>query len=140
MNPRASDRAMSKVRNGEHGRGGVERHLVALGAHPRNEGEPGREWLEEALQAVGARVVAHGDNHKYAAYTGPRTTAVGCDVLRVPARLTATHQERHIDYAKQAAKAWAAEGTLSRGCRPRAATPTERPADHLHQLDSPAGA
>ncbi|MEU0899803.1 hypothetical protein [Streptomyces massasporeus] len=66
-------RAMSKVRNGERGRGGVERRLVALGARPRDEGEPGRGWLEEALQGVGARVVAHGGNHKYAAYIGPRT-------------------------------------------------------------------
>lgn len=54
-------------------------------------------------------------------------------------RLTATRQERHIDYTKQRLKWWAAEGTLSRGCRPRAATPAERPADHLHQLDPPAG-
>lgn len=34
-NSRASDRAMSKVRNGERGRGGVERRLVALGTRPR---------------------------------------------------------------------------------------------------------
>jgi len=66
------DRAMSKVRNDECGRGGVERRLVALGARPRSEGEPGRGWLEEALQAVGARVVSHGGNHRYAAYIGPR--------------------------------------------------------------------
>ncbi|MEW1773437.1 hypothetical protein [Streptomyces sp. NPDC086777] len=67
------DRAMSKVRNGERGRGGVERRPVTLGARPRDEGEAGRGWPEEALQATGARVVAHGRNHKYAAYTGPRT-------------------------------------------------------------------
>ncbi|WP_306193170.1 hypothetical protein [Streptomyces sp. MK5] len=51
---------MSKVRNGERGRRGVERRLVALGARPRHEGEPGRAWLEEALRTVGARVVSHG--------------------------------------------------------------------------------
>ncbi|MEU2866053.1 hypothetical protein ABZ672_48570 [Streptomyces mirabilis] len=44
-NSRASDRAMSKVRNGERGRGGVKRRLVALGARPRDAGEPGRAWL-----------------------------------------------------------------------------------------------
>ncbi|MER6030655.1 hypothetical protein [Streptomyces sp. NPDC001851] len=44
------DRAMSKVRNDECGRGGVERRLVALGARPRSEGEPGRGWLEEACR------------------------------------------------------------------------------------------
>jgi hypothetical protein len=64
---------MSKVRNGERGAGGVERRLIALGARPRVEGEPGRAWLEEALHAVGARVVSHGGNHRYAAYIGPRT-------------------------------------------------------------------
>ncbi|MFF4755242.1 hypothetical protein ACWD5R_35160 [Streptomyces sp. NPDC002514] len=73
-NPRASDRAMSKVRNGERGRGRVERRLVALGARPRDEGEPGWAWLEESLQALGARVVPHGGNHRYAAYIGPRTS------------------------------------------------------------------
>jgi hypothetical protein len=31
----------------------------------------------------------------------PHTATAGRDVLWVPARLTATHQERHIDYAKQ---------------------------------------
>ncbi|WP_189269292.1 Mom family adenine methylcarbamoylation protein [Streptomyces fuscichromogenes] len=67
------DRAMSKVRNGERGRGGVERRLVALGARPRSENEPGRPWLADALQTVGARVVAHGGNHRYAAYIGPYT-------------------------------------------------------------------
>jgi len=29
--------------------------------------------MEEAVQAVGARVAFHGGNHKYAAYIGPRT-------------------------------------------------------------------
>ncbi|MCX4564334.1 hypothetical protein OHA02_50215 [Streptomyces phaeochromogenes] len=67
------DRAMSKVRNSERGRGGVERRLVALGARPRNPGEPGRAWLEEALHDVGARGVRHGGHHRYAAYIGPRT-------------------------------------------------------------------
>lgn len=67
------DRAMSKVRNDERGRGGVERRLVALGARPRDPGEPGRAWLEEALHAVGAQGVHHGGHHRYAAYIGPRT-------------------------------------------------------------------
>ncbi|WP_455712009.1 Mom family adenine methylcarbamoylation protein [Streptomyces canus] len=66
-------RAMSKVRNNERGRGGVERRLVALGARPRDEVEPGRTWLEEALQTVGAQCVHHGGHHRYAAYIGPRT-------------------------------------------------------------------
>jgi hypothetical protein len=30
--------------------------------------------LDEALQAVGARVVANGGNHTYAAYLGPPTS------------------------------------------------------------------
>ncbi|MGP4049625.1 hypothetical protein [Streptomyces sp. 2A115] len=72
-NPRAFDRATSKVRNSERGRGGVERRLVALGARPHEAGEPGRAWLEEALHAVGARVSHHGGHHRYAAYIGPRT-------------------------------------------------------------------
>ncbi|MBL3671584.1 hypothetical protein JL475_38100 [Streptomyces sp. M2CJ-2] len=64
---------MSKVRNGERGAGGVERRLIALGVRPCVKGEPSRAWLEEALQAVGARVVSHGGNHRYAAYIGRRT-------------------------------------------------------------------
>lgn len=64
---------MSKIRNGERGSGGVERRLIALGARSRGTGEPGRVWLEEVLQTVGARVVAHGGNHRYAAYVGPRS-------------------------------------------------------------------
>ncbi len=67
------DRAMSKVRNNERGRGGVERRLVALGARPREEGEPGRVWLTEALHTVRAQGVHHGGHHRYAAYIGPRT-------------------------------------------------------------------
>ncbi|MEU8576474.1 hypothetical protein [Streptomyces asoensis] len=67
------DRAMSKVRNNERGRGGVERRLVALGARPRDPGEPGRTWLTEALHTVGAQGVHHGGHHRYAAYIGPRT-------------------------------------------------------------------
>jgi hypothetical protein len=67
------DRAMSKVRNGERGQGGVERRLVAAGARPRGTGEPGRVWLQEALHAVGARSVHHGGHHRYAACIGPRT-------------------------------------------------------------------
>ncbi|WP_181652236.1 hypothetical protein [Streptomyces sp. WAC00263] len=64
-NSRASDRAMSKVRNGERGRGGVKRRLVALGARPRDAGEPGRAWLTEALHDVGARGVRHGGHHRF---------------------------------------------------------------------------
>ncbi|MFE5372767.1 hypothetical protein [Streptomyces mirabilis] len=56
---------MSKVRNGERGRGGVERRLVALGARPRDPGEPGRTWLTEALHTVGAQGVHHGGHHRF---------------------------------------------------------------------------
>lgn len=72
-NSHASDRAMPKVRNNERGRGGVERRLVALGARPRDPGEPVRAWLAEVLHAVGAQGVHHGGHHRYAAYIGPRT-------------------------------------------------------------------
>ncbi|WP_261717201.1 hypothetical protein [Streptomyces sp. FZ201] len=65
-------RVLSKVRNDERGRGGVERRLVALGARAREGGEPGGPWLEEALHTVGARAVRHGGKHRYAAYVGPR--------------------------------------------------------------------
>lgn len=44
-NSRASDRAMSKVRNGERGHGGVERRLVALGGGP----SPGRARPDAAV-------------------------------------------------------------------------------------------
>ncbi|GAA0902989.1 MULTISPECIES: hypothetical protein [Streptomyces violaceusniger group] len=42
---------MAKVRADEAGHCGVERRLMAFGARPRDPGEPGRAWLEEALRA-----------------------------------------------------------------------------------------
>ncbi|MEU2284243.1 hypothetical protein ABZ614_20250 [Streptomyces sp. NPDC013178] len=45
---------------------------MALGARAREDGEPGGQWLEEALHTVGARAVRHGGKHRYAAYIGPR--------------------------------------------------------------------
>jgi hypothetical protein len=57
------------VRADESGHGGTERRLIALGARPR---EPGRAWLAEALAAVGATVLDHRGNHRYAHLIGPR--------------------------------------------------------------------
>lgn len=71
-NSRASDRAISKIRCDESGHAGSERRLIALGARPRAAREPGRAWLEEALAAVGATLLEHRGNHRYAHVIGPR--------------------------------------------------------------------
>jgi hypothetical protein len=63
---------ISKVRADESGYGGAERRLTALGARPREAREPGRNWLAEALAAVGATVLDHRGNHRYAHLIGPR--------------------------------------------------------------------
>ncbi len=71
-----TDRAIAKVRAAGHhaGRGhaGIERRLVTYGARPRSLGEPGGEWLEEALLTIGATVMDHGGNHRYRLWIGPR--------------------------------------------------------------------
>ncbi|MFF7152961.1 hypothetical protein OHN99_28665 [Streptomyces jietaisiensis] len=56
---------MSKIRRSKSGHAGAERRLVALGAPPRLPRQPGAEWLVQALEAVGARRVAHPGNHKF---------------------------------------------------------------------------
>ncbi|MCG0285255.1 hypothetical protein [Streptomyces sp. PSAA01] len=61
---------MAKVRADEAGHCGVERRLMAFGARPRDPGEPGRAWLEEALRAS---VLRHGDSHRYATAIAPRS-------------------------------------------------------------------
>lgn len=66
------DRAISKVRTDESGHAGTERRLVLLGARPRAAREPGRAWLDEALATVGATVLHHRGNHRYAHQIGPR--------------------------------------------------------------------
>lgn len=59
------DRAISKIRKSESGHAGAERRLVLLGAPPRQPGQPGAEWLPVALDAAGARRVAHPGNFRF---------------------------------------------------------------------------
>ncbi|WP_326809625.1 hypothetical protein OG533_39440 (plasmid) [Streptomyces sp. NBC_01186] len=65
------DRAQSKIRADEAGHLGAERRLVAFGARPRRTDEDGARWLAEALEQVGATVLDHHGNHRYARYIGP---------------------------------------------------------------------
>ena len=60
-----SDRALQKVRAGETGTAYVERLLVSHGARPRPAGQPGAEWIREALDDAGARRALHPGNHRY---------------------------------------------------------------------------
>jgi hypothetical protein len=65
-----SARALAKVRTGERGTDYVERRLVAYGARPLRVGEDRRRWVLDALDAVGARRVRHGGNHRFAFVIG----------------------------------------------------------------------
>ncbi|MGV9268136.1 Mom family adenine methylcarbamoylation protein [Kitasatospora sp. NPDC003701] len=80
-----TDRAAMKVRRDESGHHGVERRLRVLGARPREAGEPGGRWLEEALEAIGAGRLDHGGNHLYARSIGARRTSVTVAPTAYPA-------------------------------------------------------
>jgi hypothetical protein len=77
-----ADRVISKVRADESGHGGAERRLIALGARPREAREPGRDWLAEALAAVGATVLDHRGNHRFCG----RFSRVAAWSMTVPGR------------------------------------------------------
>jgi hypothetical protein len=64
-------RALSKLRNGESGHAAIERRLIALGAPARTGSDPAA-WLRDALEAVGARRVAHPGCHRFVMATHPR--------------------------------------------------------------------
>lgn len=61
-----SDRSAQKVRRDERGHQHVEQQLVRRGADPRRAGQPGGEWLAEALHRVGATRLRHRGNYRYA--------------------------------------------------------------------------
>lgn len=65
-----TDRAMSKVRNGESGAGGVIRRLVLLGARPPVAGQTGKQWLRQALTDLRVRRFDHPGNHRFAFLLG----------------------------------------------------------------------
>ena len=60
-----SDRSAQKVRAGEKGARAVVAQLVAMGAPELCAGQDPAGWLADALNAVGARKVRHGGNHRY---------------------------------------------------------------------------
>ncbi|MER6687468.1 hypothetical protein [Streptomyces olivaceoviridis] len=68
-----TDRVKSKIHRNEPGHVGAERRLQTFGARPRDEGEPGVAWLAEALHTIGATVLDHRGNHRYALPIGPRS-------------------------------------------------------------------
>jgi hypothetical protein len=66
-----SERALSKLRNGEVGRGYAMRLLIDAGAPPPGEGEDPRAWAEAAVARL--RAVRHPGNHTYTwDLNGPR--------------------------------------------------------------------
>jgi len=67
-----SARTLAKITAAEPGSNGAIARLVEWGAPPKPERVPGREWLPEALVAVGARRIWHPGNHRYAWSIGPR--------------------------------------------------------------------
>lgn len=67
------DRAKSKIRQQEHGHEAVERRLVALGASAPRAGQNPSEWLSCALEEIGAAVIRHGGNYRYAWAIGNRS-------------------------------------------------------------------
>lgn len=67
-----NDRTRAKITGAEVGWAGAVARLVDMGAPAKQQGMPGREWLPEALVAVGARKVSHPGNHRFAWSIGPR--------------------------------------------------------------------
>jgi hypothetical protein len=66
-------RAISKVRTGERGAGGVISRLVQLGA-PRPDGQlDPAAWLDVAFDAIGAYRQRHPGNYRYAVRIGTRS-------------------------------------------------------------------
>lgn len=66
------ERTLSKIRGEEQGAAGAIARLVAMGAPPKPDDQPGQEWLPIALDAVGAYWVDHPGNYRYAWSIGPR--------------------------------------------------------------------
>lgn len=65
-------RTLAKITGKESGGDGAVARLVDMGAPRKPDRMPGREWLPEALVAIGARKVRHPGNHRYAWTIGPR--------------------------------------------------------------------
>lgn len=60
-----SERALSKLRNGESGADYAQQQLEASGAPKRNSGESGAAYLQRALAAPGMRRLRHPGNFVY---------------------------------------------------------------------------
>ncbi len=60
------DRLLSKIRQREPGADYAEQRLIAIGARARRAGETRAGWLRVALDQVGATRVAHSGNYRYA--------------------------------------------------------------------------
>lgn len=67
-----SERTLQKLRAGERGADGAERHLVALGATPRRAGVPVKAWLPGALAELHVTPVRHPGCYRYAWQLGGR--------------------------------------------------------------------
>lgn len=61
-----SERTLSKIRCGESGCDAAEKHLVSLGAPARRAGQDAKQWLHEALDALGVVRRRHQGNFRYA--------------------------------------------------------------------------
>ncbi len=87
-----NDRAKSKVRQQERGHEAVERRLVALGATVPRAGQRPAAWLAQALDEVGAVVMAHAGDFRYVWTIGTpaqrrRTPIIAAADLPYPKRL-----------------------------------------------------
>lgn len=67
------ERTLSKIRRQESGWEAAERLLTGYGARTRTSGKSGQQWLQEALNDLGAVRVRHPGNFRYAWPIGPRS-------------------------------------------------------------------
>ncbi|GAA3832205.1 hypothetical protein GCM10022226_61790 [Sphaerisporangium flaviroseum] len=80
------ERSLQKIRSGERGARHVEERLIAAGATPRGPDQSRRQWTDQALTEVGACMLDHHGQHKFAWAIGPRAqrSRVRIGVTAVP--------------------------------------------------------
>ena len=87
-----NDRAKAKVRQQERGHEAIERRLVALGASVPRAGQHPAEWLSRALEEIGAGIVRHDGNYRYAWAIGDRAQRRRTTMAMAP-----RHYPKHRD-------------------------------------------
>jgi hypothetical protein len=79
-----SQRALSKLRNGEVGEAYAYQQLRSLGAPERRPFEGGKEFAKRALREGGFRAVRHPGNHTYAWWLGERRARPAWEPMAYP--------------------------------------------------------